>query len=85
MMKNKKIYQTYVYDPNILQSKTVENIIRALTRGLDNDNLSSVANYLIAIRRKAMSYGISRKCASKRNTVDKRIAKINLLNKKKGV
>ena len=81
-MINKKAYKHYQYDVTILQSRTVTNIIRALTKGISNDNISSVVNYLVEIRRKAMSHGVGRKGNSRLNTVDKKIVRLKQLGYK---
>ena len=78
-MINKKAYQHYQYDDTILQSRTMSNILRALRNGLENDNVSSVVNYLIRIRRSAMSSGIKRKANMRLDTVDKKVARLREL------
>lgn len=81
-MINKKAYKHYQYDVTILQSRTMTNIIRALNKGLENNNVSSVVNHLIKIRRKAMATGVGRKANSRLNTVDKKIVRLKQLGYK---
>tara|TARA_Y100001938_G_scaffold115703_1_gene159307 strand:+ start:600 stop:842 length:243 start_codon:yes stop_codon:yes gene_type:complete len=71
-------YKHLTYDVTILQSKTVGNMISALLEGERNNNLQTVANFLIAQRRKAMNYGVSRKSNSnsRKTTVNSKISKI---------
>ena len=80
-------YKHLVYDVTILQSKTVGNIVRALLEGVRNNNLETVANFLVAERRKAMNYGVSRKANSnsRKTTVDNKMLKILELKKKEGI
>ena len=80
-------YKHLVYDVTILQSKTVGNIVRALLEGVRNNNLETVANFLVAERRKAMNHGVSRKANSNscKTTVDNKMLKILELKKKEGI
>ena len=78
-------YKHLVYDVTILQSKTVGNIMRALLEGVRNNNLETVTNFLVAERRKAMNYGVSRKSNAKKTTVDGMIDKILKVKEKEGI
>ena len=78
-------YKHLTYDVTILQSKTVNNIMRALKEGLKSNNLPTIANFLIEKRRKAMNSGIKRKANTKKTTVDSKILKVLEIKEKEGI
>ena len=78
-------YKHLTYDVTILQSKTVNNIMRALQEGIRQNNLPTIANFLIEKRRKAMNSGIKRKSNTKKTTVDSKILKVLEIKEKEGI
>jgi len=74
-MSNRHLYKNIQYDVSIMQSRTVNNIMRALKAGTKYKNLDQVIAYLIEVHDKAKTTGVGRKA----NTVDRRIAKLKEL------
>ena len=74
-MSNRHLYKNIQYDVSIMQSRTVNNIMRALKAGTKYKNLDQVIAYLKEVHDKAKVTGVGRKA----NTVDRRIAKLKEL------
>jgi len=74
-MSNRHLYKNIQYDVSIMQSRTVNNIMRALKSGIKYKNLDQVIAYLKEVHDKAKVTGVGRKA----NTVDRRIAKLKAL------
>ena len=75
---SKNLYNKLQYDVSILQSRTVNNIMRAIRSGKKHGNLDQVIYYLIELHEDAKVTGVGRKA----NTVDKKIAKLKELGYK---